>query len=201
MNYNTIYYDYLQGLGFGTVDKIYLKFQAPWWNKDWGGISFLRPRKTLKSGQPHWSDGILGFYTVRLQPNILVVWVTGSAARHMETLQADQVMKVSSDLLRRFIQPDFPNYTEPVKIIRSTWFSNPFTRGSYSYRSTRSKEMNVWASDLAQPVCDSTGRARRFFAEEATHDYYYSTVHGAIESGLREAVRLAKYCMGVHAKL
>lgn len=28
------------------------------------------------------------------------------------------------------------------------------------------------------------------FAGEATHDHYYSTVHGAIESGWREADRI-----------
>lgn len=31
------------------------------------------------------------------------------------------------------------------------------------------------------------------FAGEATHDHYYSTVHGAVESGFREADRLLKY--------
>lgn len=29
------------------------------------------------------------------------------------------------------------------------------------------------------------------FAGEATHDHYYSTVHGAIETGWREAKRIA----------
>jgi monoamine oxidase len=31
------------------------------------------------------------------------------------------------------------------------------------------------------------------FAGEATHSSYYSTVHGAIESGWREAKRLAEF--------
>lgn len=30
------------------------------------------------------------------------------------------------------------------------------------------------------------------FAGEATHPYYYSTVHGAIETGYREADRVLK---------
>lgn len=30
-----------------------------------------------------------------------------------------------------------------------------------------------------------------FFAGEATHNHYYSTVHGALESGWREAKRIA----------
>lgn len=30
------------------------------------------------------------------------------------------------------------------------------------------------------------------FAGEATHDYFYSTVHGAVETGWREADRILK---------
>lgn len=52
--------------------------------------------------------------------------------------------------------------------------------------------MSVWASDLAQPVCDSKGCPRLFFAGEATHDHFYSTVHGAIETGWREGNRIAE---------
>ena len=31
------------------------------------------------------------------------------------------------------------------------------------------------------------------FGGEATHDHYYSTVHGAIETGWREADRILRY--------
>jgi len=44
---------------------------------------------------------------------------------------------------------------------------------------------DVWAADLEQPVAD-----RLFFAGEATHGHFYSTVHGAVESGWREADRI-----------
>lgn len=102
-------------------------------------------------------------------------------------------MEVCSDLLRKYVHADF-TYLEPKEIIRSTWFCNRFSLGSYSYRSIESKEMNVWASDLALPVYDSKGYPRLFFAGEATHDHFYSTVHGAVETGWREGDRIAKYC-------
>ena len=35
----------------------------------------------------------------------------------------------------------------------------------------------------------SEREARLLFAGEATHDYYYSTLHGAYSSGLQEAER------------
>ena len=183
----------LQGLGFGTVDKIFIKFEKPWWTTEWGGISLLRRRS--EEADSHWSDLLLGFYTVRLHPNILIAWITGKAAREVESLPENEILKVCSDLLRKYIGADFP-FTEPVGLIISKWFSNPFTVGSYSYRSLESKEMNVWATDLAQPVYDSSGFPRLFFAGEATHDYFYSTVHGAVETGWREADRIVKYCVG-----
>ncbi len=132
---------------------------------------------------------------------MLIAWITGKAAREAESLSEDEILKVCSELLRKYIGKDFA-YTEPTGLIRSKWFSNPFTIGSYSYRSTESKKMNVWASDLAHPVYDSSGFPRLFFAGEATHDYFYSTVHGAVETGWREADRVAKYCNGFrNAKL
>ena len=181
------------------MDKIYLKFEEPWWGADWGGISFLRKRPDDREHPPHWSDSVLGFYTVRLQPKLLVVWITGAAARQMESIQSDQeVMGVCADLLESYgIRSEFPNYSAPVGVMRTGWHSNPFIRGSYSFRSLDSKEANVWASDLAQPVADSSGCARLFFAGEATHDNFYSTVHGAVETGWREAARIAKYAAGV----
>ena len=97
-----------------------------------------------------------------------VVWITGSAARHAEQVPAEEVLRVCSAKLKKFIRNEF-DYKEPTDIIRSTWYSNPYTRGSYSFRSIKSKEMNVWASDLAQPLYDSTGAPRIFFAGEATH--------------------------------
>lgn len=45
---------------------------------------------------------------------------------------------------------------------------------------------------LSQPVTNSAGKVALLFAGEATHPHYYSTVHGAIESGYREADRIIR---------
>jgi spermine oxidase len=45
---------------------------------------------------------------------------------------------------------------------------------------------------LASPVVNSSGRQVLLFAGEATHANYFSTVHGAIETGYREAERISK---------
>ena len=66
------------------------------------------------------------------------------------------------------------------------WHSNPFIRGSYSYQTIQSDLANLGPSTLARPQ----GQGRLLFAGEATHEKYFSTVHGAIESGWREADRI-----------
>ena len=167
------------------MDKIYLEFSKPFWNEQWGGVNFL----TKSISRIDWTNSILGFFTVRNQPNLLVGWLTGSAARKVEVLPKDEVLKKCSNLLRGSIGSDF-EYEEPVGLIRSQWHTNENFRGSYSYRSMESSKKNVWASDLAQPVVNSKGKTRLFFAGEATHDQWYSTVHGAVQTGWREADRM-----------
>lgn len=181
-------------MGFGTVDKIYLKFDAPWWKPKWCGVSLLRRRNekldaAIEDLPEDWSKNILGFYTVTNQPNFLVGWISGAAARVMETLPSSEVLAACSSLLRKVVNDD-ACFQEPTELIRSTWFSNPYFRGSYSYRSNISKSSNVFASDLAEPLLDDNGEPVILFAGEATHDHYYSTVHGAVESGYREADRI-----------
>jgi N1-acetylpolyamine oxidase len=70
----------------------------------------------------------------------------------------------------------------------SRWNSNPFVRGSWSYQTVSSAASGVGPADLAAPEMDG----RLLFAGEATHDSHFSTTHGAVESGWREADRIIK---------
>lgn len=79
----------IQGMGFGTVDKIYIEFTEPFWIKDWDGMSFLWRQEQLKDIRTDpingdWLEYILGVYTVSFQPNILCGWIAGHAAAKME---------------------------------------------------------------------------------------------------------------------
>lgn len=86
--------------------------------------------------------------------------------------------------LKRWTIPD------PVSFKRTQWFSNPNFRGSYTFRSTATDLLNTSPKDLALPLTNSLGVPVVCFAGEATHEHYYSTVHGAVESGWREAKRI-----------
>lgn len=73
---------------------------------------------------------------------------------------------------------------------RSSWLSNPNFLGTYSYHSLESVALKAKNEDLAEPIFDTEGKPLILFAGEATHAPHHSTVHGAIESGWREADRL-----------
>ena len=60
--------------------------------------------------------------------------------------------------------------------IRTNWSRDPFSLGSYSFIAKGARKRQT--RDLARPIAD-----RIFFAGEATHPDYNSTVHAAYESG------------------
>lgn len=66
----------------------------------------------------------------------------------------------------------------------TAWASDPFAHGSYSHALPGHAGARA---RLAAPIDD-----RIFFAGEATHPYFFSTVHGAYETGVRAADEVMK---------
>lgn len=73
---------------------------------------------------------------------------------------------------------------------RSNWYTNPHFRGTYSFELTNTTKTSNFQEKLATPLVNKNGKVTVLFAGEGTHPYYFSTVHGAIETGYREAERL-----------
>lgn len=72
---------------------------------------------------------------------------------------------------------------------RSQWASDQLTKGAYAYRSIATEEDGGSAMQLSEPLCHGD-RPVVCFAGEATSHHRHSAVHGAIETGFREADRL-----------
>jgi len=170
----------IEALGFGTVNKIYLEFETPWWeNAPYWRVAFLwedrgdvikgnyfrnSTRDELlreTDGIPLWARSIGGFNSIdsNSHPYVLQGWITGVSSRFMETLDEDYVADICIKLLRRFLYR-YKSVPKPIRSARSTWFSNPFTRGSYSFRTVQSDEKNVWARDIAAPVLNDNGTSK-----------------------------------------
>lgn len=126
-----------------------------------------------------------------MQSKILTGWISGDKAKEMEKLSIDQLKAALLSLLTHFLK-DF-EISNVKTILPTNWTSKPNFRGSYTYRSIKSDELNVRTCDLAEPVFRENGDLVLQFAGEATHKNYYGTMHGAVETGWREAQRIIDY--------
>jgi monoamine oxidase len=101
----------------------------------------------------------------------------GRFAQTLEDAGDGAIAAHSIDEIASFLGNDFRRKLKPLK--ESRWARDPFARGSYSHAlPSHSGKRAV----LAAPV-DS----RLFFAGEATSPNFFSTAHGAHDSGVRAA--------------
>nr|XP_009933895.1 PREDICTED: peroxisomal N(1)-acetyl-spermine/spermidine oxidase [Opisthocomus hoazin] len=186
----------IRHLGFGTNNKIFLEFEQPFWEPQqqllevvWEDESPLEePSADLEA---NWFKKLIGF--VVLQPpeqhgHVLCGFIAGKESEYMETLSEAEVLGTMTHILRTMTGN--PSLPAPRSVLRSQWHSARYTRGSYSYVAVGSSGDDI--DVLAQPLPEDPEdpRVRLRFAGEATHRTFYSTTHGALLSGWREAERL-----------
>jgi len=135
-----------------------------------------------------WFRGIQGFSTVAGQPTLLVGWIAGDEAELMENVPDTVVGDVCQELLQRFMADE--SIPKPKAVMRSSWHKDKYACGSYSY--IRAGSTASLCDCLATPLTVNEV-PRVLFAGEATHREYFSTSHGALLSGQREADRIINY--------
>ncbi|XP_076240610.1 uncharacterized protein LOC143183085 [Calliopsis andreniformis] len=188
----------IKGLNIGTVNKIFLEFSNRWWPEDCAGFSLIWSREDkaefLKSyGQDYeWLCDIFAFIPVDYQPRVLCAWISGKHAKEIELLSDNDISDGLYLLLEMFLSKTY-NISKFDQMLRSSWYTDEYFRGCYSFRSKTTEKMNVESKDLADPITATDGKPIILFAGEATHDHYFSTVHGAIETGFREADRIIHF--------
>ncbi|KAI5770404.1 SMOX protein [Gulo gulo luscus] len=184
-------------LGIGTTDKIFLEFEEPFWGPECNSLQFVwedeAESRTLTYLPELWYRKICGFdvlYPPERYGHVLSGWICGEEALVMEKCDDEAVAEICTEMLRQFTGN--PNIPKPRRILRSAWGSNPYFRGSYSYTQVGSSGADV--EKLAKPLpyteSSKTAPMQVLFSGEATHRKYYSTTHGALLSGQREAARL-----------
>ncbi|SPP76970.1 spermine oxidase-like [Drosophila guanche] len=190
----------IKSLKLGTVDKFYLEFSAPPLPNDCAGFYCLwmeQDLQVLRSSEFFWLESITGCHRVSYQPRLLQAWIAGEHARHMETLPEEKVLEGLNWLFRKFLNFDVP---QAKRFVRTQWHSNPNFRGSYSFRTTKADELSTGPWDLETPVMNDNGHPILLFAGEASSKTHYSTVHGAVEAGWREANRLNDFYQDISTK-
>jgi monoamine oxidase len=101
----------------------------------------------------------------------------GRFARALEDEGDGAIAAHSIDEIASFLGNDFRRKLKPLR--ESRWAHDPFARGSYSHALPGHSDKRAV---LAAPV-----DGRLFFAGEATSPHFFSTAHGARDSGERAA--------------
>lgn len=167
----------INNLKMGTLDKTYLILNddvSPFWGEDneWAiRVDDWKQDYTYDSSWRFFVD----FHKFTDKP-ILLAFNVGSTAERLEN-ETDDMIKQQ---IMSALQKTYPNSTIPdsedVKIIRTSWATEPLSFGSYSFIPVTGTTNDI--DELAKPIDD-----KLFFAGEATSKRYYGTVHGAYISG------------------
>lgn len=166
----------LNGLYMGTMDKVYLLYDKPFWDSSaW----INRVAQKGNSTDEKWQF-FFNIYKYDGKP-ILLAFNTGESAKQIENKIDNQIIDEVVSVLKK-MYPDSPRPKE-WKITR--WASDPFAGGSYSIVPPNGSVDS--ALELAKPVDN-----KLFFAGEATTKYYYGTVHGGYITGYRAAEEVIK---------
>ena len=182
----------IQRLGFGTLNKVILVYEKPFWDVDQDMFGLLREAEVVGSlDQEDYVCNRGRFYlfwncikTSGLP--VLIALMAGDAAHQAESANdAELVADVTQDLARMFKQSPIPM---PLETIVTRWGKDRFARGSYSYVGPTSLPGDYEA--MARPI------GNLHFAGEATCGTHPATVHGAYISGLRAASEIIESLLG-----
>ncbi|TSK22762.1 Peroxisomal N(1)-acetyl-spermine/spermidine oxidase [Bagarius yarrelli] len=189
----------IQRLGFGTNNKIFLEFEKPFWDEDCE-VMFLvwedeydlqNPVSDMKTAWIRKMSCFTVLKPTERYGHLICGWIAGHESEYMETLPEEDILHTVTQLLHRFTGD---STIVVKKLVRSRWFHDPYTCGSYSYVAKDCSGRDI--DNLAEPLPLTGLNAEPLqvlFAGEATHKSFFSTVHGALLTGWREADRLLSH--------
>jgi len=173
-------------LMFGTVDKIFLEYERPFLNPGVSEVMLLWDDERLSETEKQdisktWFRKIYSF--IKISETLLLGWISGCEAEYMEKLSSTEVAEICTTILRRFLNDPFVPI--PKNCLRTTWHTQPYTRGSYTAMAVGASQLDI--KSLAEPLIEEKmedgARILVAFAGEHTHSSFYSTVHGAYLTG------------------
>lgn len=159
-------------LEMGLLNKLVLIFdKSPWINS----YDFYFP---LQNGTSQDFRFVMNWKRFS-NHNALILLISGSFAKKMEEKDDRDVMIEAMKHLKLII----PNLPDPIKYKYTRWSKHPLYYGSYSTIPVGSHPKDL--DEIGKQVEDYL-----YFAGEATHSKYMSTVHAAYFSGIREANKI-----------
>jgi monoamine oxidase len=170
----------LEGLAFGPVLKLSLRFRRAFWEELDGGkyadAAFFHAATT--AFPTFWTS-------LPLRAPLLTAWIAGPKAARLSNTEMPHIVDQAMKSLSTVFGGRPPEDLELEAAYLHNWQTDPFARGAYSYPAVGGSNAR---SLLAAPIEDTL-----FFAGEATDTQdEAATVTGALQSGARAAREVTK---------
>ena len=156
-------------VGFGTVTKLAIKFTDQFWDSD---VQYLGTVNEQTGRWPTWLN-----YRTFSQEKILMGFCFGNYALMADNMSDEELLKDALDTLYKVWGDDV---TDVEATLRTSWLTDPFSMGAYSFPKTQNTEDDF--ENLSEPQ-----NGQLFFCGEHTNLRYLATTHGAVMSGIRVA--------------
>jgi monoamine oxidase len=164
--------DAFRKMRMGVFNKVYLKFENVFWDKDSELIGFMG------GSDNDWPE-IVNYHKLAGQPVLMAISAGTAGAKNENRSDSDLVESIMANL-RRMYGEKIP---APSHSLVTRWNSDPFSMGSYSFVPVGSRQ--GFRRQLGMQVDNKV-----FFAGEATSQFFPATVHGAFLTGVRAAYEI-----------
>jgi len=155
----------------GIFNKVVMEFTEPFWE---GDSDFQCYNSTHGN-----SFGIAVNYYHYYEKPVLIAMPTGTSGKWIEENDLETIKKEYQNI---FHKAHKGKEIEFKNLMKTAWNTDEFSQGSYSHVPLGAKENSF--NDLEKEV------GRIHFAGEATNINQHATVHGAFNSGIREALKI-----------
>lgn len=161
--------DRIEGLGFGSVTKLALKFEQPFWDTQTQYFGIVTEPKGRWN---YWLN-----YRTFSRENVLLGLSVGAYAPVADAMDDAAMRADGLEVLRGVWGEAVP---EPTQMLATRWSQDPFALGAYAYPRPGGRPSQF--DDLGEMIA-----GRLVLAGEHTTFDYAGTIHGAYMEGLRAA--------------
>lgn len=173
----------IKAMGFGSIIKILLEFNAPFWEDE--ETERLTGADLKNMGFILSGEAIPTWWTQSPQRSpILTGWLGGLPAAEKRDTPAEEILQLSLQSLSNIFKQSIDDLKEKlIAFDVANWTAEPFTRGSYAY--------DTVAAPGARKVMNEPIANTIFFAGEYLYEGpAMGTVEAALTSGLRMAGKM-----------
>ena len=111
------------------------RYKEAWWpSENFDGFAFIHndpSNYTEEEAAKDWTRNALGLYAITHRPNMLLMWLTGAAMRHVETMSDEEIQSDAVRIIKKFLSKDYPCIPKPEEIMVGKFFICP--KGLVSY--------------------------------------------------------------------